>query len=145
MFLSISLSLFSFRLRTLRHPSVVTFIEARLPPEVEGNAPPSGNKTKHITDYWGSYHQFQHGMFNLSTTLHNAFFLGTNISPAVATEPVLPLLVHLERLEDEEEEVQDFVDDDDEEAGQNKNVSKRNVSIDNYIAWGILQVIFNNL
>ena len=35
------------------------------------------------------------------------------------------------------------MDDDDEEAGQNKNVSKRNVSIDNYIAWGILQVIFS--
>ena len=69
-------------------------------------------------------------------------FLASNISPAVATEPVLPLLVHLERLEDEEEEVQDFVDEDDEEEGQNKNVSKRNVSIDNYIAWGILQVIF---
>ena len=52
----------------------------------------------------------------------------------------MPLLIHLERLEDEEEEVQEFNDDDEEETGNNKNLAKRNVSIDNYIAWGILQV-----
>ena len=52
----------------------------------------------------------------------------------------MPLLIHLERLEDEEEEVQEFDDDDEEETGNNKNLAKRNVSIDNYIAWGILQV-----
>ena len=32
------------------------------------------------------------------------------------------------------------MDEDDEETGQKKNLPKRNVSIDNYIAWGILQV-----
>ena len=64
----------------------------------------------------------------------------------MATEPVLPLLIHLERIEDEEEEVQEYNDDEDEETGNNKNLTKRNVSIDNYIAWGILQVsrIFND-
>ena len=62
-----------------------------------------------------------------------------NISPAVATEPVLPLLMHLERVEDEEEE--DSHDQgDDEDQDEAKTKTKRNVSIDNYIAWGILQV-----
>ena len=65
-------------------------------------------------------------------------FIG-NISPAVATEPVLPLLMHLERVEDEEEE--DSHDQgDDEDQDETKTKTKRNVSIDNYIAWGILQV-----
>ena len=65
-------------------------------------------------------------------------FIG-NISPAVATEPVLPLLMHLERVEDEEEE--DSHDQgDDEDQDEAKTKTKRNVSIDNYIAWGILQV-----
>ena len=65
-------------------------------------------------------------------------FIG-NISPAVATEPVLPLLMHLERVEDEEEEdSHDQGDDEDQEEAKTK--TKRNVSIDNYIAWGILQV-----
>ena len=65
-------------------------------------------------------------------------FVG-NISPVVATEPVLPLLMHLERVEDEEEE--DSHDQgDDEDQDEAKPKTKRNVSIDNYIAWGILQV-----
>ena len=59
--------------------------------------------------------------------------------PAVVTEPVVPLLVHLERLEDEEEE-ETVMDDDEDDQGEKKSHIKRNVSIENYIAWGILQV-----
>ena len=82
-------------------------------------------------------------MFSTSNVLWSKSclnFIASSVSPAVATEPVLPLLIHLERLEDEEEEVQEYMDEDDEETGQKKNLPKRNVSIDNYIAWGILQV-----
>ena len=71
--------------------------------------------------------------------MHVWYYLGLSVSPAVATEPVLPLLVHLERLEDEEED-ENVMDDDDDDSGQKKSAPKRNVSIDNYIAWGILQV-----
>ena len=47
--------------------------------------------------------------------------------------------MHLERVEDEEEE--DSHDQgDDEDQDETKTKTKRNVSIDNYIAWGILQV-----
>ena len=47
--------------------------------------------------------------------------------------------MHLERVEDEEEE--DSHDQgDDEDQDEAKTKTKRNVSIDNYIAWGILQV-----
>ena len=47
--------------------------------------------------------------------------------------------MHLERVEDEEEE--DSHDQgDDEDQDEAKPKTKRNVSIDNYIAWGILQV-----
>ena len=61
------------------------------------------------------------------------------ISPAVATELVQPLLLHLEQLEDnEDEESPNHGDEDtDDEA---KTAGKRNVSFDNYIAWGLLQV-----
>ena len=51
----------------------------------------------------------------------------------------MPLLMHLERVEDEEEEdSHDQGDDEDQDEARTK--TKRNVSIDNYIAWGILQV-----
>ena len=47
--------------------------------------------------------------------------------------------MHLERVEDEEDE--DSHDQgDDEDQDEVKPKTKRNVSIDNYIAWGILQV-----
>ena len=53
---------------------------------------------------------------------------------------MLPLLVHLERLEDEEED-ENLTATDENEPGEANNKVKRNVSIENYIAWGILQVI----
>ena len=39
-----------FRLKTLRHPSVVAFIEARLPPELDGASAPGalGNHFRSI-------------------------------------------------------------------------------------------------
>ena len=52
---------------------------------------------------------------------------------------MLPLLYHLERLEGEEED-EEATDLDNDETGQVKNDGKRNVSTENYIAWGILQV-----
>ena len=52
---------------------------------------------------------------------------------------MLPLLYHLERLEGEEED-EEANDHDNDETGQVKNDGKRNVSTENYIAWGILQV-----
>jgi hypothetical protein len=52
----------------------------------------------------------------------------------------MPLLIHLERLEDEEEDETVMDDDDDDDSEQKKSAPKRNVSIDNYIAWGMLQV-----
>ena len=47
--------------------------------------------------------------------------------------------MHLERVEDEEEE-DNHDQGDDEDQDEVKTKTKRNVSIDNYIAWGILQV-----